>query len=137
MTICGECEKRDTCTELCDKVRKLSYGGGKSRKRRTYPMDYHGLEAKSTVAMNRFQIDAIQAISYKPTDRTDLRMLLEQTLALLSSGQRFVFVKKMEGYTNREIAELAGLTEKAIEQRHTRARKRLKRLLARTNGDFM
>ena len=137
MTICSECENRGTCTELCDRARKLSYGGGKSRKRRTYPVDYHGLEAKSTVEMNRFQIDAIQAVSYQPAERIELRILLEQILAMLSSGQRFVFVKKMEGYTNREIAELAGLTEKAIEQRHTRARKRLKRVLARMNGDFL
>lgn len=136
MTMCEQCEKRDTCTELCDEVRKMAYGGGKSRKRRTYPMDYVALEAKSTVELNRFQIESLQAISYCPMEKVELRILLEQILSMLSEAQRFVFVKKMEGYTNQEIAELSGLTEKAIEQRHTRARKRLKRILARLNGDL-
>ena len=136
MTICTECERRDTCVELCDRVRKMTYGGGKSRKRRTYPVDFHAFEVKSTRELNRFQIEALHAISYRPAEKIELRILLEQVLALLSIGQRFVFVKKMEGYTNREIADLTGLSEKAIEQRHTRARKRLKRVLSKMNGDL-
>ncbi len=136
MTICTECEKRDTCTELCDRVRKMTYGGGKKRKRRTYPVDFQTFEAKSTAELNRFQIESLHAISYRPIEKIELRVLLEQILALLSVGQRFVFVRKMEGYTNREIADLTGLSEKAIEQRHTRARKRLKRVLSRMNGDL-
>ena len=137
MTICSECEKRESCVELCDTVRKMTYGGGKSRKRRTYPVDFQAFEAKSTAVLNRFQIDALQAICYRPAEKIELRILLEQIMAFLSTGQRFVFIKKMEGYTNREIADLTGLSEKAIEQRHTRARKRLKRLLSRMNGAFV
>ena len=136
MTLCSDCANRDTCTELCDEARKLTYGGGEKRKRRTYPVDFASFEAKSTTELNRFQIQSLNAISYRPTERQELRMLLEQILSTLSDGQRFVFVKKMEGYTNREIAKLAGLTEKAIEQRHTRARKRLKQLAAQFNGDL-
>jgi len=137
MTICAECEMRDTCTEPCDTLRESSYGGGKNRKRRTYPVDFQAFEAKSTAELNRFQIESLHAISYKPIERIELRILLEQILALLSVGQRFVFVKKMEGYTNQEIAGLTGLSEKAIEQRHTRARKRLKRVLSTMNGDLI
>ncbi|MBN1592675.1 MAG: sigma-70 family RNA polymerase sigma factor [Candidatus Coatesbacteria bacterium] len=137
MTICSECERRDTCVEICDEVRMMTYGGGKSRKRRTYPVDYLAFEAKSTAELNRFQIDALQAISYRPTDEIELRILLEQVLSILSEGQRFVFIKKMEGYTNREIADLTGLTEKAIEQRHTRAKKRLERVISGMNGAFI
>ena len=136
MTICTECEKRETCTEPCDRVREITYGGGKKRKRRTYPVDFQAFEAKSTAQLNRFQIESLHAISYRPIEKIELRILLEQILALLSVGQRFVFTKKMEGYTNREIADLTGLSEKAIEQRHTRARKRLKRVLSRMNGDL-
>ena len=131
---CHDCEHYATCTQLCDEMRKKVHGGGKNRKRRTYPVDFVALEASSPSDLNRFQIEALAAVTSRPIDRVELRIFVEQVLSLLSEGQRFVFVKKMQGYTNHEIAQLVGLSDKAIEQRHTRAKKRIKRFLAQLNG---
>ena len=50
---------------------------------------------------------------------------------MLSSGQRFVFIKKMEGYTNQEIAGLTGRSVGTSKAQLHRARLLLRKALKR------
>lgn len=69
-----------------------------------------------------------------PAEESD-EMLMVGWLELLAAEDRVLLTQKyLEGLSVREIAELCGSSEKAVESRLTRARNRMKQLLPRKDA---
>ena len=67
---------------------------------------------------------------YKPPGEEDAPMdnqLLQQLQACLTNKQNETILLRNQGYSNREIADICGVTERAIERRFNRIRKVMKR----------
>lgn len=90
----------------------------------------HGEISEDAARELQFRIDTLEACDPHSLYADDVRKILHETLDSLGKKTDRVFVmSRFEGKTNREISEMLGITEKAVEYHMTKALKALRAAL--------
>ena len=90
----------------------------------------HGEMSENAVRELQFRIDTLEACDPHSLYAGDVQKILRETLDSLGKKTGRVFaLSRFEGKTNREISEMLGITEKAVEYHMTKALKALRAAL--------
>jgi len=128
MSICKTCKKRNSCREICPRLKKEISGRGVSprRKDKTYTVDFNLLERGET--LNDFQLEvrrsAIRDTFLKAITGIDLRDLIEKNL---TRKQKEAVSLLLKGYLQGEIAKKMKISQKVVNVHIKKAIRELKK----------
>lgn len=127
MSICKICKERNSCREICPRLKKEISARGVSprRKDKTYTVDFDLLEGGQ--ALNAFQLEvkrsAVRDTFLKEITGIDLKDLIEKRL---SRREREAVLFLLEGYSQVEIGRLMEISQKRVNVLIKRAVRKLK-----------
>jgi len=105
-------------------------------KRNTYLVDFNAIENKSGAGLignqplNSFEKEVYCAMSSKPILYQEIEnQHIENMLRVLTPKQKFVIEKKLEGYTQQEIADRMGINRRNVVKHINLIKNKLRKLL--------
>lgn len=106
------------------------------KKDRTYLVDFQNIEAKAGASLLRKQcLNGFERVIYESICTDDNQIFeykLGVALETLTDKQRFVFQKRMESYTQNEIANIMNISRNSVIKHLIFIRKKLKKSMEKS-----